>query len=418
MKIIEIPPNALVVPVGCSASGKSTFGRKHLGEGAVVSSDECRLLVSGSRERQDMNQQVFDLFHRIIDTRLEYGLLTYADATNLEPKARQKLYEIAVRHKTPVEVLIFDTTKDRLLINNLNRDRQVPEFVFDKHWARFHGDGGARAAMEEHPYHYLQWPYDATVLTVPRTNVHWVHEGQNWWIIGDVHGCYDELVELLAKIPLKDRLAFVGDFVDRGPKPKEVLNLVQELIESHRAVAVGGNHDRKAYRAGVLGNNVKLTHGLAETLVKVEALDLDFIGNLPHQVHLKSPGYEGTVTVVHGALRFMDRGLDNKAVNSMCLYGETDGTTNAEGFPTRTYEWVKTWEPHWMHHKCVFGHTPVKEVKYMGEFNNCVNIDTGCAFGGKLTAYNPFSCDILEVKARDNYAGRLLWEDSPHIRSS
>src|SRR6185437_13174234 len=99
-------------------------------------------------------------------------------------------------------------------------------------------------------------------------------------IIGDVHGCYDELVELISLLgytiqqqdqnysvssPEGRKLIFVGDLVDRGPGTVRVLRLVSSIVQSGRGFCVPGNHDMKLVRA-LRGRDVKRTHGLAETL--------------------------------------------------------------------------------------------------------------------------------------------------------
>ena len=104
-------------------------------------------------------------------------------------------------------------------------------------------------------------------------------------IIGDIHGCYDELVDLLTKlgyeISIKDggvpiivspqnrKVLFVGDYVDRGPKVVDVLRLVMEMHKTGIALCVPGNHDVKLARA-LRGKNVAQTHGLAESLTQLE----------------------------------------------------------------------------------------------------------------------------------------------------
>jgi len=413
MTLIKIQPNSLIIPVSPSAGGKSSFGRKHFGEQAIISSDHCRMLVGGDETRQDINQQAFELFHNIIDTRMKLGVLTFADATNLEVRARKALYAIAERYKRPIHVLVMDAPLEILLENNQKRERKVPEYVLERHITRFHGEADKAIQEAEAPNRYvtcLQFPYNtAQIQYTPELNIHTVDSNSEWWVIGDVHGCYEELMDLVAMIPEQDRLAFVGDFIDRGPMPKEVLNQVERWIKTGRAVAVLGNHCWKGYRGIVLGRKVTMSNGLAETAEKVTAEDLAFIGELPFQVHLANPKNPHTiVTVTHGAVRYPDIGVDNKAVRALNLYGETDGTTNNVGFPTRTYDWVNTWNGKWPEAICVFGHTPNKDIQVMGADSNCINVDTGCAFGGKLSAYNPFTGDVLQVNAREVYSPKDL----------
>ncbi len=404
---IEIEPDALIMLIGASASGKSTFARNHFDREDMIESDHCRALVCGDETRQDINREAFTLFHRIIDTRMKLGVFTVADATNLVPKDRKSVYMIAERHNRPIHNLLFEAPLDVLRANNGGRDRQVPDFVLEKHLARFNGVGGMDAAIKEQESVYLQYPYDnVTIVKRPILNMHDVDSDQEWWVIGDVHGCFVELSLLVDMIPEKDRIAFVGDFIDRGPFPQESLNMVEGMIASGRAVASKGNHDDKAHRGAVLGRNIKPSQMLTRTLESVTPKDLKFIGDLPLQVHLTHPNNPGTVvSVVHGALRYGDRGMEHlQPVKAMALYGETDGTKLVNGFPNRTYEWVDTWDGKWPEAICVYGHATVDEILWNGVDGNVVNIDTACAFGGKLTAYNPFTGEYKEVAATRDYS--------------
>src|SRR5207253_10835951 len=110
------------------------------------------------------------------------------------------------------------------------------------------------------------------------------HEHGPFDIIGDVHGCYEELIALLVQHGYKinegptapsmtppdgRRAIFVGDLVDRGPKIPQVLRLVMKMVEDGTAFCVPGNHDMKLMRK-LKGRDVQLTHGLADS---VEQLD-------------------------------------------------------------------------------------------------------------------------------------------------
>lgn len=397
----NIPPDAMILLVGASGSGKSTFATRHFGKGSIVSSDECRELVCGDMTRQDVNVEAFRLRDWIVDTRLAAGVLTVIDSTNLRRKDREALRTLAKKHHRPVMEIALSAPLEILKRNNATRSRHVPEHIIDRHHQSMLS---YLAELEDTTLHF-QWPYnnvrfeirgDPKVITVAGEVV----------VIGDVHGCYDELKTLLRGVPEEATIVYVGDFTDRGPKPKEVLNLVEAQILRGKAYASRGNHDWKLYRAKVLNREVRAIHGLAETLTKVEANDVDFLGHLPHQLTLRSEKYPRLLcTVAHGGIPFQDVGVENnKRVEAHCLYGETDGTKNDEGFPTRTYAWTDTWNN--PDHMCVYGHTPVREVEYM---KNTVNIDTGCAFGGKLTAYYPFTGQIKQVAAARAYANKEHW---------
>ena len=108
-------------------------------------------------------------------------------------------------------------------------------------------------------------------------------------IIGDVHGCFDELVELLGKLGYTEqpggawkhlegrKLVFVGDLVDRGPKIPDVVRLVLESVNAGTALCVPGNHDMKFMRK-IWGKDVQITHGLAESLAQFEVYEKAYRG--------------------------------------------------------------------------------------------------------------------------------------------
>lgn len=399
----KIPKDALIVPIGPSACGKSTTMEEVFGLGALVSSDECRRLICGDTTRQDVNAEAFSLFHQIIDSRLARGVLTVADATNLTSRDRQKLYKLAHKYDRPVvNIMMGVESLETLRANNQTRDRQVPEYVLERHWNQFQ-DIAVTPKVLQGTILQATFPYP-TLYDLELEPTMDIVEADSWWVIGDVHGCYDELRAMLSIIPKEDKIVFVGDFVDRGPNPRGVLRLVQQLIASGRALATLGNHDWKMVRGVVLGRNIKVSETAKVTMAQVSKEDLTFLLDLPLQVHITTPTTDRKVTVVHGALKYEDRGIHNKATEAMCLYGETDGTKTDAGYPNRTYVWVDSWEEAPGDDMCVFGHTPVDKPTRHG--TSCINIDTGCAFGGALTAYNPFEDKFITVPAFDVYAER------------
>ena len=238
-------------------------------------------------------------------------------------------------------------------------------------------------------------------------------------IIGDVHGCFDELTELLRKLgykieynkeharyevvpPAGHKAVFVGDFVDRGPNSPEVMRLVMDMVEAGQAYSVSGNHDDKLYRK-LIGNNVQIRHGLEHTLEQLSHYSKDFtdrirefIGNLPHHILLD----EGRLVIAHAGLAEHLHGRHGKSVRDLCLYGPTTGKTDQHGLPVRL-DWAAEYTGHAI---VVYGHTPVLEPCWR---NNTINIDTGCVFGGKLTALTYPDHILTSVPAHEVYAEPL-----------
>lgn len=239
------------------------------------------------------------------------------------------------------------------------------------------------------------------------------HEHGPFDIIGDVHGCYDELVELLAKLGYSERpggawghderkAIFVGDLVDRGPKIPEVVRLVMESVKAGTALCVPGNHDMKFMRK-VWGKNVQITHGLAESLAQFEAYEqhyrgfsrvaAEFIDDLVSHYVLD----DGKLVVAHAGMKEEMQGRGSGAVREFALYGETTGETDEFGLPIR-YNWAAEYRGR---ATVVYGHTPVPEPEWL---NRTINIDTGCVFGGKLTTLRYPEKELVSVPARATYA--------------
>jgi protein phosphatase len=232
-------------------------------------------------------------------------------------------------------------------------------------------------------------------------------------IVGDVHGCFDELVELLGQLgytinqqddrytassPDGRKLVFVGDLVDRGPGTVQVLRLVSHLVQSGQAFCVPGNHDMKLVRA-LRGRDVKRTYGLAETMEQLgqesEAFRVEVAKFLDDLVsHLVFD--DGKLVVAHAGLKESMHGRGSGAVREFALFGETTGETDDFGLPVR-YNWAADYRGKAL---VVYGHTPVPEPLFL---NNTVNIDTGCVFGGGLTALRYPEREIVGVKAHRTY---------------
>ena len=161
MSVVEIPANALVVLVGPSGCGKSTFARRRFRDTEVVSSDECRRLVSDDEAEQAATAQAFQVFHAILRGRLSLGRLAVADATNLSPGARARLRGEAARWGAPVVALALDVPLATCLAQNLARARRVPPEVVELHHAQFVAARSALAAEG----------YDAVHAVGPATEV-------------------------------------------------------------------------------------------------------------------------------------------------------------------------------------------------------------------------------------------------------
>ncbi len=239
-------------------------------------------------------------------------------------------------------------------------------------------------------------------------------------IIGDVHGCCQELHALLYKLgydvpddpnhmspdlvraPEGRRVVFVGDFVDRGPNSMGALKTAMGLIRSGHALAVLGNHDDKFWR-WLNGNKVQVQHGLSGTIAEFEreppemrARLLNFFAALP--LHLWLDG--GKLAVAHAGILDDLLGQTGGRVRRFCRYGDTEGGRDQMGLPIRYH-----WAAHYRGKTAiVYGHTPLERADWV---NETLCIDTGCCFGGSLTALRWPEREIVSVKALGDYAPRL-----------
>jgi protein phosphatase len=221
-------------------------------------------------------------------------------------------------------------------------------------------------------------------------------EKMKYDIIGDIHGCfkeYQELTQVLGYdwqggLPIHKenrKIVFLGDLTDRGPESIKVMEHVFELVKENLALYTPGNHCNKLYRY-LLGRNVQVKHGLETTVAELEELEENKRKKVSeHFIHLyeNAPIYleldEGKLVVAHAGIRADYVGQTNKKVKTFVLYGDITGETHPDGTPVRK-DWAKE---HKGELTIVYGHTPVENVRHI---KNTWNIDTGCVFGGKLSA--------------------------------
>jgi len=410
---LEIPQLSLVVLIGVSGSGKSTFARTHFLPTEVVSSDFCRGLVADDENAQDATGDAFELLHTIAGIRLARGRLTVVDATNVQPEARQPLVALARRHHVLPVAIVFDL-HERLC---QDRNRGRPDRDFGPHVIRNQQQQlrrGLRRLKREgfRQVHVLDSPEAVEAAVIERTPLWNDRRSEHgpFDIVGDVHGCADELEELLGLLgyepvdgayrhPDGRRAVFVGDLVDRGPRILDTVAIVHAMVEQGSALAVPGNHDMKLVRA-LRGRDVQITHGLDRSLAELDTA--------PEERRAEIAGFldglvshyvfdDGNLVVAHAGMKEEMQGRGSGKVRDFALYGETTGETDEFGLPVR-WNWAAEYRGH---ATVVYGHTPVPEPEWL---NRTINIDTGCVFGGRLTALRYPERELVSVPARALYA--------------
>lgn len=410
---IKIPELSLVLLVGASSSGKSTFAKKNFLPTEIISSDYCRALVSDDENSLEATGDAFDTLHYILSKRLKRGKLTVIDATNVQESSRKSLLKIAKEHHCLSVAMIIDTDEKEIFKRHNERsDRNFPVFIVKNQLLDLKRT--MKSIKKEgisHIYN-IKNPDDVNIVREKLWN-DLRHEKGNFDIIGDIHGCFDELKELLEKLDYKiekandyykvnhdenRRVIFLGDLVDRGPKSPEVLKLVMSMIEDKKAFCVMGNHDFKLLRK-LNGKNVSITHGLQETLTQLENESEEFIEKTKMFINNLISHYvfdEGKLVTAHAGLKESMHGRGSGAVRSFCMYGETTGEIDEFGLPVR-HNWASEYCGKPM---VVYGHTPVLYPEWL---NNTIDIDTGCVFGGMLTALRYPEREIVSVDAKQVY---------------
>lgn len=420
---IELPELCLVTLIGASGSGKSTFGRAHFGPFEVVSSDFCRGVVSDDENDQKASRSAFALLHTILHHRLKLGRLTVVDATNVRPEDRKELVTIAREHHVLPVAIVFDLPEQVCHERNRERDDRNfgPHVIRGQRGAMRRSLKGLRREGFRHVFTFkdVKDIEAATVVRTPLWNNRKEDEGP-FDVIGDLHGCYDELIELFGELgydvapfsedgvfraphrvrpPMGRKAVFLGDLADRGPKNADTFKLVMEMVEEGVALCVPGNHDVKLLRK-LRGKNVRLTHGLERTVAEIEKEDEAFLKRLEEFLGRLVSHYVldgGRLVVAHAGLKESLQGRASGRVREFCLYGETTGETDEYGFPVRLL-WAADYSGE---ATVVYGHTPVSEPEWL---NRTINIDTGCVFGGRLTALRYPERELLSVPARETYA--------------
>ncbi len=411
---IAIPELCVVALVGVSGSGKSTFASRHFLSTEVISSDFCRKLVSDDENDQSATDAAFGVLHTIAAKRLQSGRIAVIDATSVRPEDRKPITLLAKDHHVFACAIVLDVPPEVCRERNASR----PDRDFGDHVIRNQRSALRRSINNLHREGFRKVFVLRGVDEIDRAEV--IRE-QLWTdkrditgpfdVIGDVHGCHTELVELLDSLgwhvsamaddathPEGRQAIFLGDLVDRGPASPAVLRLAMNMVRSGAALCIPGNHENKLAKA-LAGRNVTLSHGLAETMAQLAAEAPEFQAEVSTFIdglvsHAVLDG--GSLVVAHAGLPQAMHGRSSGAVRSFALYGDTTGETDEFGLPVR-YPWANDYRGR---AAVVYGHTPVPEAIWI---NGTICIDTGCVFGGKLTALRWPERELVSVPAHTTY---------------
>ncbi|MCW8217941.1 polynucleotide kinase-phosphatase [Streptomyces griseolus] len=399
---------SLVVLVGATGSGKSTFARAHFKPTEVISSDFCRGLVADDENDQSASGDAFDVLHHIAGKRLAAGRLTVIDATNVQSESRKRLVRLAREHDVLPIAIVLDLPEEVCLARNAERPERagMPGHVVRRHRGELRRSLRTLEREGFRKVHVLRGEDEVSTAEVvlERRYSDLRHLTGPFDIIGDVHGCRSELDTLLGTLGYVDgahpegrTAVFVGDLVDRGPDSPGVLRRVMSMVASGDALCVPGNHENKLGRY-LRGRTVRHTHGLAETVEQLEredAADPEFRARVAEFIDGLVSHYvldDGKLVVCHAGLPEKYHGRTSGRVRSHALYGDTTGETDEFGLPVR-YPWAEEYRGR---AAVVYGHTPTPTASWV---NNTLCLDTGVVFGGTMTALRWPEREIVGVPA-------------------
>ncbi|MBN8466273.1 polynucleotide kinase-phosphatase [Corallococcus exiguus] len=415
---IHIPELSLVVLIGPSGSGKSTFARRHFKPTEVLSSDTYRGVVSDDENNQEATKDAFETLRFVAAKRLARGLLTVVDATNVQPESRKAFVELAREYHVLPVALVLDVPERTCIERNQQRPDRAASFRFVKNQvSQMHR---SMRGLEREGFRHLHvLKPDAIERVVLERQPLWCNlkrERGPFDIIGDIHGCREELEALLAKLgyqvrpradgtpgvdvrpPEGRKAVFLGDLVDRGPDIPGVLRLVMDMVEAGTALCVPGNHEMKLLRK-LRGGKVNVSHGMAQTLEQLEKEPPEFHQRVAKFIDDLVSHYvldDGRLVVAHAGLKESMQGRGSGRVRTFALYGETTGETDEYGFPVR-FNWAAEYRGR---ASVVYGHQAVLEAEWV---NNTLCVDTGCVYGGQLTALRYPERELVSVPAQRVY---------------
>ncbi|RIJ21498.1 polynucleotide kinase-phosphatase, partial [Clavibacter michiganensis subsp. insidiosus] len=412
---LPLPRMSLVLLVGASGSGKSTFARTHFGPYEVLSSDVFRGLVSNDENDQSATSAAFEALRHVAAHRLRRGLMTVIDATNVQPESRRSLVQLARDHDVLPVAIVLDVPVGVCVERNAARtDRTFGASVVKRQHDQLQrslkglGREGFRKA---HVLRGVEEVAAARFTVEPLLN-DLRHERGPFDAIGDVHGCRAELETLLGELgyeiqrdergrpvdaahPAGRRAVFLGDLVDRGPDTPGVLRLVMGMVRAGHAFAVPGNHEDKLVKA-LQGKKVRVAYGLAESLAQLaeedEAFRVDVERFCRELVsHLVLDG--GDLVVAHAGLIEAYQGRASGRVRAFALWGDaTIGETDEHGLPVRR-DWALDYRGS---ATVLYGHVAGVSTEWV---NGTLCLDTGCVFGGELTALRWPEREVVSVSA-------------------
>lgn len=405
----------LLVLVGPSRAGKDTLLRRWFGDSPlqIISADQCRAEIVDDPNCQTIHPDAFALFHHKLDLRMKHLQLAVANATNLKSEDRRALLALARKWHYPAIAVVLDMPLPLVVQHNTAAsDRRIPWRTIKRHQCLLKETLHPRSGIFREGFAavHVLGPADldtATLQIGPHPTA--LPDDGRYFIIGDIHGCCQELRALLERAgfvpngrggyahPEGVRILALGDLTDRGPDSAGVLR----LLFASDALWVPGNHDWKLYRY-LKGRPVTVSNGLALTIAQLDSLPApertSLVSEYCARYEALPPYYMNqSLCVAHAGLPADMQGRLSRYVQGICLYGDTMPDPAApDRFIRRDLTAAYTGE-----RLLIKGHDALPEVRRTG---NVLEIDTGCVFGGKLTGVFYPGLETVQVQALDTYA--------------
>jgi protein phosphatase len=418
---LKIHDYGLVVLIGPAGSGKTTFAARCFRPSEVLSSDHYRSVVGDEDRNATTTKDAFDVIETIAARRLRSRRLCVIDATNVSPDDRKRYVQLARDEHAPLSAIAFDLPERDCITQNAARGAEArPQHAVRRQWRSMQRWMKKLSAEGFRRRYRLRSPEDARTAEIVREPLSCDRRdlAGPFDVIGDVHGCREELEALLAELgyrverndtadgpgygvtpPAGRTAVFVGDLVDRGPDSAGALALVMDMAAAGHALAIPGNHDAKLARA-LAGREVECKHGLAQTLEQLEATPESFRTRAAQFLDGLASHYvlDGDrLVVAHAGMKERLQNRTSRQVRDFGLYGETTGETDDDGLPVRL-DWAADYRGR---AAVIYGHTPAPRAEWV---NETICIDTGCAFGGRLTALRWPERKLVSVPANKTYA--------------
>ncbi len=422
---LSIPRLSLVLLIGPSGAGKTTLAERLFAPTECVGIDAMRAMLDDDPYSATATSDAVEMIRIVTARRLARGRLTVIDAPNVNIEERRPLIKLAQKNHAAAVAIVLNVDAATCRANNDKRASvpKLPAKVLErqqaamkKTLASIKKEGFYRVHTITKPEDFETFSIQRETMRADRCDAHGPFD-----LIGDVHGCCDELETLLSKLgyakdeqnvwrhPDNRKAVFLGDLINRGPRSLDTIRLVMDMVDADSALCVPGNHENLLVK-WFGGASFPPTHGLKATLDEIDKLPADDWKALKARIAKFVKALESHLILDNGMLIAAHAGITAELAGRMnvkrfALYGETRGET--DGYARRK---IPLWALQYRSKaRVIYGHCAVTEPK---RSHNTLNIDTGCVFGGELTALRYPEGELVTVPAAQVY----MEPDPQHAR--